>query len=68
MSVSGDPVEPLAGNPVDEAVAALVAAGITVVVAAGNAGERRLVPPATAPAALTVGGLDEWQLCLQVLA
>ena len=59
MSVSGDPVEPLAGNPVDEAVAALVAAGITVVVAAGNDGQRHLVPPATAPLALTIGGLDD---------
>ncbi|MGH7534342.1 MAG: S8 family serine peptidase, partial [Gemmatimonadales bacterium] len=48
-SVSGDPVEPLAGNPVDEAALALVAAGITVVAAAGNDGIRRLVPPATAP-------------------
>ena len=56
MSVSGDPVEPLAGNPVDEAVAALVAAGITVVVAAGNDGQRHLVPPATAPLAL-----DHWR-------
>ncbi len=59
LSVSGDPVEPLAGNPVDEAVAALVAAGMTVVVAAGNDGQRHLVPPATAPLALTIGGLDD---------
>jgi len=59
MSVSGDPVEPLAGNEVDEAVAALVAEGIVVVVAAGNDGQRRLVPPATAPYALTIGGLDD---------
>src|SRR5919109_835820 len=59
MSVSGDPVTTLAGNMVDEAVAALVAANMTVVVAAGNDGQRRLVPPATAPLALTVGGLDD---------
>jgi serine protease AprX len=67
LSVGGDPVspltvsstEPLAGNPVDEAVAALVAQDITVVAAAGNDGQRRLVPPATAPAALTIGGLDD---------
>jgi len=58
-SVSGDPVEPLAGNPVDEAALALVAAGITVVAAAGNDGIRRLVPPATAPLLLTVGGIDD---------
>ena len=59
LSVSGDPVSPLAGNAVDESVAALVEAGISVVAAAGNDGERRLLPPATAPFALTVGGLDD---------
>ncbi|RME84127.1 MAG: glycosyltransferase, partial [Caldilineae bacterium] len=59
LSVGGDPVWPLAGNPVDEAVAELVAQGVTVVAAAGNDGERRLIPPATAPAALTIGGLDD---------
>jgi serine protease AprX len=59
LSLGGDPVTPLRGNPVDEAVAALADAGIVVVVAAGNDGERRLVPPGTAPAAITVGGLDD---------
>ena len=59
LSVAGDPVSPLAGNPVDVAVAALVAQGITVVAAAGNDGQRRLVPPATAPVGLTIGGLDD---------
>jgi serine protease AprX len=59
LSLGGDPVTPLRGNPVDEAVSALVEAGIAVVVAAGNDGERRLVPPGTAPAAITVGGLDD---------
>jgi serine protease AprX len=33
--------------------------GITVVAAVGNEGERRLLPPATAPDALTIGGLDD---------
>jgi serine protease AprX len=59
LSVSGDPVSPLAGNAVDEAVAALVEAGISVVAAAGNDGQRSLLPPATAPLALTVGGIDD---------
>jgi len=59
MSVSGDLVDPLAGNPVDEAVAKLVTSGVVVVAAAGNDGQRRLVPPATAPHALTIGGLDD---------
>jgi len=59
LSLGGDPVEPLRGNAVDEAVAALVAKGITVVAAAGNDGVRRLVPPGTALDALTIGGLDD---------
>jgi serine protease AprX len=59
ISVAGDPVPTLAGNAVDEAVAALVELGVTVVAAAGNDGVRRLIPPATAPQALTVGGLDD---------
>lgn len=59
LSLGGDPVVPLAGNPVDEAVAALVERGVTVVVAAGNDGQRRLVPPGTAPEAMTIGGIDD---------
>jgi len=59
LSLGGDPVAPGAMNPVDETIAALVAQGITVVAAAGNDGERRLVPPGTAPEAITVGGIDD---------
>jgi len=59
LSVAGEPVPPLATNEVDSAIAALVALGITVVAAAGNDGQRQLVPPATAPLAVTVGGLDD---------
>ncbi|HEY8284537.1 MAG TPA: S8 family serine peptidase [Chloroflexota bacterium] len=59
LSVAGDPTRKLQGNPVDAAVEALTRQGITVVAAAGNDGERRLVPPATAPAALTIGGLND---------
>ena len=59
MSVSGDMVEPLIGNPVDEAIRELVEQGVCVVAAAGNDGARRLVPPATSPHAITVGGLDD---------
>lgn len=58
LSLGGDST-PLAHNAVDRAVASLVAAGICVVVAAGNDGRRMLTPPATAPEALTVGGLDD---------
>lgn len=59
LSLGGDMTTPLRGNPVDEAIADLMAAGIVVVAAAGNDGVRNLVPPATAPHAITVGGLDD---------
>jgi serine protease AprX len=59
LSFGGDPVWPLAGNPVDAAVADLVQQNISVVAAAGNDGLRQLLPPATAPEALTIGGLDD---------
>lgn len=59
MSLGGDPVEPLYGNPVDRGISVLVDQGMCVVVAAGNNGERRLVPPATAPSAITIGGIDD---------
>ncbi|MDX2122118.1 MAG: S8 family serine peptidase [Gemmatimonadota bacterium] len=62
LSCSGDAVDPLAGNPVDRVVARLVEAGVTVVAAAGNSGVRALLPPATAPDALTVGGIDDQSL------
>jgi len=59
VSLGGFPVSDLAGNPIDAAVAGLTDADISVTVAAGNDGVRYLAPPATAPAALTVGGLDD---------
>lgn len=59
LSVSGDELWPPAPNPVDRAVASLVDAGVCVVAAAGNDGVRRLIPPATAPWAITVGGIDD---------
>lgn len=59
VSLGGSPVETLRGNPIDEAVAALFAQNIVVTAASGNDGVRRLLPPATAPHALTIGGLDD---------
>jgi len=58
LSVVGDS-EGVAGNPIDGAASALVNRGITVVAAAGNDGVRRLLPPATCPDAITVGGVDD---------
>jgi serine protease AprX len=58
-SVGGDPVPTLRGNAVDEAAGALVESGVSLVVAAGNDGQRRLLPPATSPLVLTIGGIDD---------
>jgi len=59
ISLGGDATAMLESSEVDDAVARLVDAGVVVAVAAGNDGQRNLVPPATAPAALTIGGLDD---------
>lgn len=58
LSVAAD-AAPSALGSIDRWVEQLVERGITVVAAAGNDGIRRLVPPATAPSAVTVGGLDD---------
>lgn len=58
ISLSAD-ATPHADNPIDVAVQQLVAQGVIVVAAVGNDGIRRLAPPASAPAALTVGGIDD---------
>jgi serine protease AprX len=58
LSVVGDgPARP--GNAIDSAASALVRRGVTVVCASGNDGVRKLLPPATCPDAITVGGLEE---------
>lgn len=59
ISLGGNRPSDFNQNPVDLLVEALVAKGTLVVCAAGNAGERWLVPPASAPSAITVGGLDD---------
>lgn len=59
MSFEADLPTDLEHSPVDIAVADLVSRNIIVTVAAGNDGLRRLIPPATAPEALTIGGLDD---------
>jgi hypothetical protein len=43
----------------DELVEEAVSRGMVVVAAAGNTGHRILVPPASAPSAITVGGLND---------
>jgi subtilisin family serine protease len=56
MSFGGDPISELRGNPVDTAVADLMAGNIVVTVAAGNEGKRRLIPPGYRPR-----GPDYWR-------
>jgi serine protease AprX len=59
ISLGGD--NPTTGKftELDELVEETVLHGLVVVVAAGNTGHRRIVPPASAPSAITVGGLND---------
>jgi serine protease AprX len=59
LSLGGD--RPLSSrvSKVDQLVEKLTEEGVVCVVAAGNGGRRRLVPPGSAPSAITVGGLDD---------
>jgi serine protease AprX len=59
LSIGGDGGAPDEINDIDDEVEALVADGVVVVAAAGNDGIRRLLPPATSSAAITVGGIDD---------
>lgn len=59
LSVGGD--IPATGplSPLDELVEEAVARGIVVVCAVGNGGSADIMPPASAPSAITVGGVDD---------
>ena len=59
VSVGGDYVSDDPNHPLHAMVRRLHAAGITVVVAAGNTHAEYMLPPASAPHALTVGGYDD---------
>jgi serine protease AprX len=59
VSVGGDHPDDDPDHPLHRLVRALTDAGITVLVAAGNTGMRRLAPPASAAEAITVGGIDD---------
>lgn len=59
VSVGGDFPQPWWENPLCLAVEELTRRGVLVVVAAGNSGQERLLAPAQAPSALTVGGIDD---------
>src|SRR5579859_5957980 len=56
LSVGGDFESADPDHPIYGAVAQLTAAGVVVCAAAGNGARQHLVPPASAPNAITVGG------------
>jgi len=62
ISAGGDFEESYLTNPLAQTVERCVKAGVTVVCAVGNAGHVRghpVLPPASAPACIAVGGLDD---------
>jgi serine protease AprX len=59
IAVGGDKPQALAMSETDRLVEEAVDAGIVVTVAAGNSPGRPILPPASAPSAITVGGYDD---------
>lgn len=59
VSVGGDAPSDDQDHELHRAVRELSEAGITVLVAAGNSGSGHLLPPASAPEAITVGAYDD---------
>lgn len=62
VSAGGDDEQSYLHDPLSQAVEACSAAGITVVCAVGNAGHlpnHPVVPPASSPSCIAVGGLDD---------
>ena len=62
ISAGGDDEQSYLHDPLSQAVEACSAAGITVVCAVGNAGylpNHPVMPPASAPSCIAVGGLDD---------
>lgn len=59
ISLGGDIPSRKKLSDLDRLVEEAVARGMVVVTAAGNGGTERLVSPASAPSAITVGGLDD---------
>ena len=59
MSLGGDEDVPCSRSEIDQLAEEAIRQGIAVVVAAGNSAERAPLPPANAPAVITVGGYDD---------
>ena len=59
ISLSGDIPSDGKLTPLDLLVEEGVANGLVIVCAAGNSGMKKIIPPASAPSAITVGGLND---------
>lgn len=59
ISLGGDRVSDGNPTPLDEMIEEAVAQGLVVVCASGNEGAAKIYPPASAPSAIVVGGLDD---------
>ncbi len=59
ISVGDDEPTGSAKSPVDQEAELAVKQGIVIVAAVGNNPERPIVPPASSPSVITVGGLDD---------
>ncbi len=59
LSVGDDDPATLLESPVDQAAEEAIKRGIVVVAASGNNPERPIVPPASSPSVITIGGLDD---------
>ncbi|MDX1994290.1 MAG: S8 family serine peptidase [bacterium] len=59
LSVGGDDFSKDPHHPIFEAIHTLKTEGVIVIAAAGNRGVEEMVPPASSPDAITVGGVDD---------
>ncbi len=59
ISIGGDHLANGKLTELDEIVEKAVAAGLVVVTAIGNSGQPQVLPPASAPSAIAVGGVDD---------
>ncbi len=59
LSIGGDVPSNGAMTPLDALVEEAVAHGLVVVAAVGNGGVNRVIPPASAPSVIAVGGVDD---------
>jgi len=59
VSVGGDGPTDDPNHPLHRATRELIEEGVVVVIASGNSGRGTIVPPATTPGAIVVGGYDD---------